>query len=189
MLSSNLQWKLFANEEPPVTSPNPNFPISVSAKCLIKTDHPTATLVVAVFVKPKDSNKPSFWQGDNGYEIKWAVLAWADLSAVDQLLNSLFVDYKGKIPVTLTQLQKEQLTQDFNAQCDKIIANKMIIKHHANDQDFIKKNLLPDWSNFRDLRKTYLNNELSPEDKVFLDKLIDGNFSRYSAYLNKQNAN
>lgn len=189
MLSSNLQWKLFANEEPSVTSPSPNFPISVSAKCLIKTDHPTATLVVAVFVKPKDSNKPSFWQGDNGYEIKWAVLAWADLNAVDQLLNSLFVDYNGKIPVTLTQLQKEQLTQDFNAQCDKIIADKVTIKHHANDQDFIKKNLLPDWSNFRDLRKTYLNDELSPDDKVFLDKLIDGNFSRYSAYLNKQNAN
>lgn len=97
MSISHLQWKLFANEEPSVTSPSPKFPISVSAKCLIKTDHPSATLVVAVYVKPKDSNKPSFWQGDNGYEIKWAVLAWADLTETEQLCDSLLVEVESKL--------------------------------------------------------------------------------------------
>lgn len=187
MLTSHLQWKLFAHEQPLVSSPSPDFPISVSAKCLIKTDHPTSTLVVAVFVKPKDRSKPSFWQNDNGYEIKWTVLAWAELNAIEQLLDNLFANYEGKIAFALTQEQKEQLIQDFNGQCDNIIANKIILKHHSNDQDFIKNNLLPNWSRFWDLRKSYLNDELLPDDKAFLDQLINDNFARYNAYLSATN--
>lgn len=87
---------------------------------------------------------------------------------------------------TLTQAQKDQLAQDFDNKCNSIIANKITCEHHANDQDFIKKNLLPDWSNFRDLRKSYLKGELIPDDAAFLDKLIDDNFARYSTYLGEQ---
>lgn len=177
MSISHLQWKIFANEAPLVTSPSPKFPIEVSPKCLVKTDHPSATLVIAVYVKPKAENENPFWHDDNGNVIEWNVLAWADLTETEQLFDSLFAQVEDKKNIALTQAQKDQITQDFTARCDDLIANRMQL---IGDKEDIKYNNLPDWRNHRDIQKAYFNNTLTPDDKKFMDKLLAKTYKKYN---------
>lgn len=180
MPATTLRWE-FASKKPLVNSPGANSPTSVSRKCIVRTEHPTRSLIVATYIKPKAEGAEAYWQDDHGRKIEWKVLAWADLFDTEHALNIMFPAQENSPVAALTQAQKDQLSQDFNKKCDDIIANKIKLEHHANNQDFIKKNLLPDWTDFRDLRKSYVKNELLPQDMVFLDKLIDDNFARYTA--------
>lgn len=79
--------------------------------------------------------------------------------------------------ITLAQDQKNQVTQDFTNRCDDLIAKRMQL---IGDKEDIKYNELLDWQNHRDIQTAYFNDELSPEDKKFIDKLLTKTYKRYN---------
>lgn len=79
--------------------------------------------------------------------------------------------------ITLTQTQKDQITQDFTARCDDLIAKRMQL---IGDKEDIKYNNLPDWQNHRDIQTAYFNDDLTPDDKKFIDKLLAKTYKRYN---------
>lgn len=79
--------------------------------------------------------------------------------------------------ISLTQAQKDQLTQDFNDRCDELIAKRMQL---MGDKEDVKYNNLPDWDKHRDIQKYYFNDEFDVNSKKFMDKLLSSTYKRYN---------
>lgn len=79
--------------------------------------------------------------------------------------------------ITLTQAQKDQITEDFTKRCDDLIADRMQL---VGDEEDVKYNNLPDWGKHRDLQAWYFNDELDSESQKFMDKLLDKTYKRYN---------
>lgn len=77
---TTLHWN-FPSEEPP------------KRRCLVRTDHPTHSLVVANYIKPSEREPLlAFWQNLAGEKIESKVLMWASLFETEYALDILFPD-------------------------------------------------------------------------------------------------